>query len=316
MLLALPLIAAAGCMHAPADPAPRPAPKVVTPPPDANPAPPPAADKPSASETTAAPSARSAEIAAFYRKAEADLRARGHLRRDRGAGMTVSREDLVRDFMAIAFHDEPPGSSPVPAPLRRWSEPVRVGLTFGDSVPPAQRIRDRRDVVDLLDRLARASGHSVSLTGETGNIDVFFVSEDERPALRKELARRLPGLPAADLDRILSMPRSLFCAAYAWGRDGRADYAQAVVLIRAEHPTLLRQSCIHEEIAQSMGLAADSYDARPSIFNDDEEFALLTQHDETLLRILYDPRLTPGMNAEQALPIVQTIAAELTGATS
>ena len=32
-----------------------------------------------------------------------------------------------------------------------------------------------------------------------------------------------------------------------------------------------------------MGLANDSPEARPSIFNDDEEYALLTGHDEMLL---------------------------------
>ncbi|MFT7253735.1 MAG: hypothetical protein ACI81Q_001152, partial [Paracoccaceae bacterium] len=48
--------------------------------------------------------------------------------------------------------------------------------------------------------------------------------------------------------------------------------------------------------------------ARPSIFNDDEEFALLTTHDELLLRILYDPRLSPGMQPDQARPILRVIA--------
>jgi hypothetical protein len=44
-------------------------------------------------------------------------------------------------------------------------------------------------------------------------------------------------------------------------------------VIRAEHPDLLRLSCLHEEIAQGLGLPNDSPRARPSIFNDDEEFA-------------------------------------------
>ncbi|WP_372802367.1 DUF2927 domain-containing protein, partial [Paracoccus seriniphilus] len=45
--------------------------------------------------------------------------------------------------------------------------------------------------------------------------------------------------------------------------------------------------------------------------NDDEEFALLTRHDELLLQILYDPRLRPGMTAAEATPIVRSIATEL-----
>jgi hypothetical protein len=91
------------------------------------------------------------------------------------------------------------------------------------------------------------------------------------------------------------MPRSTYCLVVAWDPDDDGGYEKAVAVIRSEHPDLLRLSCIHEEMAQGMGLSNDSPDARPSIFNDDEEFALLTPHDEMLLRILYDPRLRPGM---------------------
>ncbi len=60
-----------------------------------------------------------------------------------------------------------------------------------------------------------------------------------------------------------------------------------------------------------MGLLNDDENVRPSIFNDDQEFALLTRHDELLLRILYDRRLAPGMSPETAMPIVDQIVAEL-----
>jgi hypothetical protein len=62
-----------------------------------------------------------------------------------------------------------------------------------------------------------------------------------------------------------------------------------------------------------MGLANDSPRARPSIFNDDEEFGFLTRQDEMLLKLLYDPRLHVGMSARDARPIVQQIAYELAG---
>jgi hypothetical protein len=65
-----------------------------------------------------------------------------------------------------------------------------------------------------------------------------------------------------------------------------------------------------------MGLSNDSPQARPSVFNDDEEFGLLTTHDEELLRILYDRRLRPGMSQGEAMPIVQTIIAERLGGAS
>ena len=78
----------------------------------------------------------------------------------------------------------------------------------------------------------------------------------------------------------------------------------------------MRLACIHEEMAQGLGLANDSPRARPSIFNDDEEFALLTTHDEMLLRMLYDDRLRSGMGAAEAAPIARQIARELLGGES
>ena len=60
-----------------------------------------------------------------------------------------------------------------------------------------------------------------------------------------------------------------------------------------------------------MGLANDSPHARPSIFNDDDEFATLTRQDELFLKMLYHPKLQPGMTIETAAPIVRKLAEAL-----
>ena len=86
--------------------------------------------------------------------------------------------------------------------------------------------------------------------------------------------------------------------------------SSALVIIRSELPEIMRRACIHEEIAQSLGLTNDSHFARPSIFNDDDEFATLTKFDEILLRILYDDRLQPGISEKEAAQIVKQIATE------
>jgi hypothetical protein len=84
-----------------------------------------------------------------------------------------------------------------------------------------------------------------------------------------------------------------------------------IVAIKKEIPPELFETCVEEELAQSMGLMNDDPKVRPSIFNDDQEFALLTTHDEYLLRILYDDRLKAGMTPEVAMPIVRQIVAEM-----
>ncbi|MEO1065715.1 MAG: DUF2927 domain-containing protein, partial [Actinomycetota bacterium] len=80
-----------------------------------------------------------------------------------------------------------------------------------------------------------------------------------------------------------------------------------LVLLKDETRGALRESCYHEEFAQFMGLMNDDDRVRPSIFNDDEEFAFLTEHDTWLLRMLYDDRLRPGMTAEEVRPLLRPI---------
>ena len=222
---------------------------------------------------------------------------------------TVGQRFFADEYQMNAAGRLVPGAHP--APLRRWDRPVTLTVEFGGSVPEATRIRDRATIGDYAARLARISGHPVSMAGAGGNFVVLVLSEDERRAIGPRVAELIPGIPRADLAAIERLSPQNYCTVFAYSPGAGAAYSNAVAVIRAELPQRLRTSCVHEELAQGMGLANDSPDARPSIFNDDEEFAFLTRHDELLLKMLYDPRLRPGMTEAEARPIVQTIAAEM-----
>ncbi|MEP1768695.1 MAG: DUF2927 domain-containing protein [Sulfitobacter sp.] len=258
----------------------------------------------------------SAELRSYLNQVQNAQLGQGLLRRD-GGGVDTPFTDtmLARNFEQIAFYNEYNGDFTGPggaSPLRRWANPVRMDVIFGDAVPPSQRQTDTSNIRNYAARLGRATGHPVSMNS-AANFIVIVAGEDDRTASLAAAAARIPGITAASLAPLANLPRDTYCvvAAYASG-SGSNTYTAAIAVIRAENPSLLRLSCIHEELAQGLGLANDSPAARPSIFNDDDEFALLTRHDELLLQMLYDPRLRAGMNAQQARPIVRTIASELT----
>ena len=266
---------------------------------------------------------RDPDLVTYYARVEADLRARGLLRTEIApADAPVDAATLARNFERITFWAEAVSRGgrlvrqPTPFPLQRWQDPVRITLYAGPGVPEAQTRRDRGTVALLANRLRRASGHPVSTVTDGANVHVLLVTEAERRALGPALTGIAPDLSPAIVAAITGLARSEYCAVFALDGPQPNVYRTAVAVIRAELPDLLRRSCLHEEIAQAMGLANDWPRARPSIFNDDEEFALLTRHDELLLRILYDPRLTPGMTADQARPLVTQIAAEVLGGSS
>lgn len=271
------------------------------------------------------PSARSQQVARDLEKVQASLLVQGLLRTDGGGPDTpFNARMLVRDFIRIALYDEytPVGGSMVQrstaSHLRRWDGPVRINLEFGPSVPLARQEEDRQAVAAFVARLARITNHPISMVSAAAeaNYHVLVLSEDEREASAARLRALLPGIGAGPVRTITGLNSGTFCLVFAFSEGADYRYARAVAVVRAEHPDLMRMACYHEEITQGLGLANDSPAARPSIFNDDEEFALLTRHDELLLRMLYDPRLQPGMTEAEARPIAEVIAAELLGGES
>lgn len=266
------------------------------------------------------PSSTSTDLVKLYARLEREFLTRGLMRTDGGGPDTPFTDtQLARNFVRIALFDEYVSEGDLlraratATELSRWDRPVRVTVEFGKSVPMDQRPKDTVAVAQYVDRLARITGHSITMSDTNPNFHVMFWNEDDRLGSAARLNTLLPDIAPSSMRAILGLPAEQLCVVVGVFDAGKSTYSKAVAVIRGEHPDLLRKSCIHEEIAQGLGLPNDSPAARPSIFNDDEEFALLTTHDEFLLKILYDPRLRPGMDAAEAAPIIRQIATELTG---
>jgi len=268
-------------------------------------------------EPRADPAAGPDPLVSFYKEVQGELTASGRMRLDTApADAPFGVDELVRNFERIALYDEyvDMGGRFVrresPALLRKWDQPVRVGVVIGPSVPSEIAARDREGVEAFTARLARLTGLDMRTTeGPDANFLVMILSSAEQALAAEATSTQFPDFQPAVLGALGGTPIDTFCTAYAFAEPGRPSaYAAVMVLIRAEHPPLTRASCVHEEMAQAMGLPNDSPDARPSLFNDSLEFAFLTDHDEILLRMLYDPRLRPGMTAAEVRPLLPAIA--------
>jgi len=269
-------------------------------------------------------SLQSRGYAQYFATVQQRLVSNGMLRTDGGGADTpFSQRMLAANFERIALFDEYALSNgrfvarQTPSRLRRWEGPVRIQAHFGPSVSEQDRSSDQSVLGTYAQRLARVTGHPIRRVAAGGNFHVLFVSRDEQALIGPLLANLVPGIGPETIGEITNLPRHTFCSVYAFSEAGGAPvYRTAIAIIRTEHPSLLRRSCIHEEVAQGLGLPNDSPQARPSIFNDDEEFALLTRHDELLLRMLYDRRLRPGMRAAEARPIIEQLVGEVLGGPS
>jgi hypothetical protein len=240
---------------------------------------------------------------------ESMLRKDGRLRTETAPGdAAYDAADLVRNFGRIAMRKETDGTrlggagNSKSSPLRRWSGPLRYRL-YGGGVTQA----DHAEVSRLMDRIAALTGLEVSESASDPNLRILITVPAERDAVSRELGQVNPQFRGAfEYWRQHSEVVCVFQDEFA-GQDG-AEVVSAMAAIGSETTGILRTACLHEEVVQALGLTNDDGTVRPSIFNDDAEFALLTDHDQDLVRILYDPRLTPGMTANEAMPIVETIA--------
>jgi hypothetical protein len=255
-----------------------------------------------------------AGLSDYYASLESALVARGALRSDRPAGH-LDAARLERDFMEAALMDEYGGGLTAGTGVRkakrllRWEEPVRIRVSFGASVPADRRRADQARIGQYAGKLARITGHPVSLAREGANLHVLVVSEAERRSLSSQLPRLVPGISPWMVRTIARMQPNHLCMVVAEPHaDPRRGYVRAVAIVRAEHSDLMRASCIEEELAQAMGLPNDCEEAKPSIFNDDQEYAFLTRRDEILLGMLYHPSLASGMTAAEVRPRITPLA--------
>ena len=240
---------------------------------------------------------------------------RGLMRTDGGGPDTpFDMHDILRHFQDIAFYDEYDatlGFSRISqaSHLEKWTTPVRFNPVFGKSVDRNRVKLAKATVAKYVKKLSRITGHPMLVSARKPNFDVLFMGHDDRDQMDAFLASRGPQIGALAKQVVAMMPEDVHCMVMAFSNaEIRHGYTHAIAIIRAEHPPLMQRACIEEELAQGLGLANDSTYARPSIFNDDDEFATLTTMDAVMLKILYNPRLLPGMTLDQARPYLYEIS--------
>lgn len=230
-----------------------------------------------------------------------------------------SLADLARNFHDVVFHYEfhfKDGrliNQRIEKPLKRWSGHVRY--TFrGDAVTPG----DRADTRALMGRISGLTGLTFEEVEGDHDLMISIASRKGRKAISRHLADADMPTYKRRYDIWRQTPGWVCGATLSASWENEAELIYAHVFIGDEVSGVLRKACLHEEIVQALGLTNDSDRARPSIFNDDQEFAFLTEHDAILLRTLYHPLLAPGMRAAEAMPIARgllsaTLAARQAG---
>jgi len=190
---------------------------------------------------------------------------------------------LLHQFERIGFHNEF-GGQHRDGRLMKWSGPLRVRLKGAG----AERYREEIEAhFETLRRLTRLDISIVEWWWPwEANVEIEFTTWSAEMRWR--------GVAP--------------CRAEVYDRGFVLASARIVI---STNIAALRRHCIVEELTQALGLMNDSTLLAPSMFNDGSQDQSLLPWDEILVRVLYDPRLRPGMPVQVALPLAYRILDEL-----
>ena len=260
-----------------------------------------------------------AKLRKYYSRLEERKVSLGLLRQDGGGSDTpFDVDDIVEAFEQLAFHKEYdidknkllPNSNAVS--LAKWKSNTNISVLFGDLVEKKQKDRDWQEIKSLLSTLSKITNQKIKVSKQNANMYVIIANQKEIKDLIAEIGSQRPEFDPKRIPIITQLPKDIHCMAMtSMGSEPNSAISSALVIIKNELPDRMRRACIHEEIAQSLGLTNDSHFARPSIFKDDDEFATLTKFDEILLQILYDHRLNSGVSKKEASQLVRQIVNEI-----
>ena len=197
--------------------------------------------------------------------------------------------ELERGFFALAFgSDLRIGAKP--RGIRRFDHPIRVAIVSSGSV---DRSAAMARVID--DYAAQVpSLHLSRVTTEAGPADIEVRLIDERNFKSALQAAFGAQVTAAFIAR--TNPQCMTSVKSAT----EGGIVRSVSFIIVDKGDAVFLDCAYHELLHAFGLSNHDQRNPWTTLNQKRVVGYLTAYDRALLAILYDPRVTPGMTADQA----------------
>lgn len=213
---------------------------------------------------------------------------------------SLELDRMVRDFDIVAFGAE--FDQATDGRLHKWARPIAVYL----DIQAGQAELYRRLTAEHLGLLSELTGQRIELVNDAASANIVMVFDRASTLIARAT------LYARSLAKEQMLLRDALCFGQ-YTRNSRGEILRAVIGIPSDRAASEGKlpHCIVEETTQALGLPNDSDEVNPSVFNDRSVLDRLTEHDQLLVRLLYDPRLTPGMPRDEALIRAREILREL-----
>ena len=205
-------------------------------------------------------------------------------------------------FIEQSFHEVALGSEYGKGDyrIRKWVKPIKIYVQHdrGDAHLQKQLIDAH---IQHLSSITRFTIRRVSTIAQA-NLKFFFT--DQKQLL--PLITKYSGSAVAKINIAKTCIASI-----SLNRSAQVRSAEIYIPVDFAYRKGKLVACIVEELTQILGLPRDSDKVYPSIFNDKSTDDLLTGLDETLLRILYSPKIKAGMTKKSLSGVLRSVIKQL-----
>jgi hypothetical protein len=203
--------------------------------------------------------------------------------------------EISEGFFKTAFGAELRLAGPV-SRIRKFDGPVRVYVE--SHARPDRRAEVTEVIADIRARIQHLDIAVTNSIRET-NLAVNLVRDRDRArAIRKVYGRDRAGL----IQRSLA-PQCLS----GFRKDETFRIMHSDVIIVADAGDFIFYDCAYEELLQALGPINDTNSVPWTMFNDNVQMGFFDIYDQYILNILYDPRIRPGMKAEEVHAVLPQV---------
>jgi hypothetical protein len=197
----------------------------------------------------------------------------------------------MQTVFGVEYHANTPAANRV----KKYMRPVRV------YIDNRSKIDRRQAVATFVDSLrSRIRGLDIRRVSSPGaaNYFVHIVDDAEYRSFTQQLTRS-GGAP------ILGQ-----CMARLVTNAGTAIQRSDAVIVSDRGEGLFRR-CLIEETLQGLGPANDNAGLGESVFNDFSRITRFTKFDQTIVSMLYHPRIRAGMRPAEVRPLLPGVLADV-----
>jgi Protein of unknown function (DUF2927) len=203
--------------------------------------------------------------------------------------------EITDGFFKTAFGAELHLAGPVNR-IRKFDAPVRIHVD--NRARPDRRSEVVKVVADIRARVQHLD-IAMADSAEDANVVVTLVRD-------RDLGRAINRLYGRDQARLIQRSLVPQCLS-SFRKDESFRIIHSDVIIVADAGDFIFYDCVYEELLQALGPINDTNLVPWTMFNDEVQMGFFDIYDQYILNILYDPRIRPGMAAEQVQAVLPQV---------